>query len=152
MKPLQIAYPKRTFAGISMILDLNKDMCPGPLWDELNGAALAKINGIKLPRKFIGLEQYPHDFMETKRFTYSALVEVEANAKQPTGIVSVTLPSGDYLHFEAALETLPQDIPAAYEYCQKERLSIEYGFDYEDYLPMEPGAHTMPVRVCLKLK
>jgi len=145
MKYIITEYPERYYIGIELEngFTLGENNRIGTLWDEFLGDGMTLLNDVETLHDFIGLESYPPDFMETKRFDYFALVQTPTLIEEP-GFVSKKLPAGKYLSFEIPFTNITDEIHKCYQYAKEHQFKIHMGFDFEDYLKGEdygkPGA------------
>ncbi len=131
-------YETRYFAGIELEggIDLESDdrkKIP-QLWNEFFNTYVPKIPAVKEPNKFIGLEMYPLDFMETKNFYYYAMIQTDKLIEGTEGIVTKKLPKGKYISFPVEFDRIIEEIGKVYDYLKKEKIQVHMGFDVEDYL------------------
>lgn len=143
--------PTRLFYGESEIIDWNKDdnVPFGTVWTNTSESFNMKYyNSDHTP---IGLEIYPKDFMETKRFVYAALMPI--NQQEDLDKEKIyTVEEGKFIRFETTFGELTKGfIPKVYTYIQENNIPVDYGFDYEEY-PMEfdPEDPNSIVYVCMK--
>ena len=135
MKYSVTTYPERYFIGIELDngFALGENDRIGQLWDSFLKEDIQLLPHDQLLTKFIGLECYPPDFMETKRFDYFALVQTTTLMKQ-NGFVSKKLPAGQYISFEIAFDDVSTQIHKCYQYLAENNIKVHMGFDFEDYL------------------
>ncbi|MDT8336232.1 MAG: GyrI-like domain-containing protein [Candidatus Izemoplasmatales bacterium] len=142
-------YNTRYFAGIELIggLKVNTndyDKIPG-LWDDFREVYLHDIPNKVVPNRFIGLEMYRFDFMESKTLDYFALVEInELFDCEDDDLVTKKLPKGRYISFSIKHDDLMNEVERVYKYVEDEGLNVHLGFDVKEYLDTEdykfPGA------------
>lgn len=137
-------HPERFFIGIEFEGGITADQLPEipSLWESfMSDIQLLKQEPLK--KKFIGLECYPPDFMETNVMDYYAMVETESLVEHD-GFVSKRLPAGRYIEFDVRFDHLHEDIQIVYQYLKDHDITVHNTFDYEDYLEEEvydePGA------------
>jgi hypothetical protein len=137
-------HPERFFIGIEYEGGITSDMISQipTLWESfMSDIQLLKEEPLK--QKFVGLECYPPDFMETKVMDYYAMVETTSLIEHD-GFVSKRLPAGRYIEFDVQFDQLHDDMQRVYQYLKDENMAVHTTFDYEDYLAeenySEPGA------------
>jgi len=106
----------------------------GQLWSTFLNEDLKLLGDLEHLSKFIGLECYSPDVMETRMYDYFALIETSELVKRP-GFVSKKLPEGEYIFFEIEFDDIHQEIQKVYQYVKSKNINIHQGFDFEDYLP-----------------
>lgn len=127
--------PTRVYYGISEVIDLNStDNTPfGDIWSKTSEMFNMKYYNPEWPA--IGLELYPHNFMEIRKFTYSALMPVNDTEGLNQNRV-IRLKAGKFIRFETTfLELTKGFIPKVYEYISKNQIKVAYEYDYEEYPP-----------------
>lgn len=135
MKYIVRDYDDRFFIGLEHIPSIqngNTNEIPA-LWDTFLKKAYPELNQNTLKHRFIGLECYPPDFMETKEFDYFALVETN-NLIEEKGFVSKKLPKGKYISFEITFDNIHEEIKNVYQYIKEHKVDVHFGFDFEEYL------------------
>lgn len=152
MKYIITEYPERHYLGLKRDVNLNKpeEMCIGELWTSF----FKDFNKLPYTKgEMIGLELYPHDFQETKNFSYLALAPVDELTEMEE-YESITLPAGKYVKVEITVQQLFDGVtPKVYEFLQQSELEIDYGFDYEEYPEQIDMSNTESVMyIVLKLK
>lgn len=137
-------YPERYFIGIEFEGGVTPDKIANipSLWESfMSDIQLLKEEPLK--RKFIGLECYPPDFMETNIMDYYAMVETTTLIEHD-GFVSKRLPVGRFIEFDVRFDYLHNDMQQVYQYLKDHQIDVHNTFDYEDYLEDEvydqPGA------------
>ncbi len=134
-------FETRYFAGIELAdgISVNSnDKAKIPeLWNKFINKYLPEIENVMEPQKFIGLEIYPFDFMETKNFYYYAMVQTEKLIESKGEIVTKKLPKGKYISFPIKFDDIINEIGRVYAYIDKEGLNVHMGFDCEDYMATE---------------
>lgn len=145
MKFIKQNYENRYYIGLEHIpsVKIGEENQIKSLWDIFLSKGLKELSQEGLKHKFIGLECYAPDFMETKEFDYFALVETSELIKED-GFVSKKLPKGTYVKFEIDFDNIQKDIQSVYQYIKENKMNVHFGFDYEDYIKGEdytkPGA------------
>lgn len=131
-------YETRYFAGLELKGGINansNDKLKIPaLWDEFFEKYVPNIPDKNEPHKFIGLEIYPVDFMETKNFDYVAMVETKTLIEGKGEIVTKKLPKGKYISFPIKFDDIIVECGKVYKYVEGKKLNVHMGFDVEDYL------------------
>jgi len=135
---LKIAeYPERYFAGTQYqggVQTSSGDTLHIPkIWQTFFHQILPQIKNITDVPHFIGLEIYPEDFIQTRRFDYYAMVETKELVQLPN-IVSKTVPSGKYISFEIEFDRITDEIMLCYDYLNQHRIPYDMTFDFEDYI------------------
>ncbi len=132
-------YEVRYFAGIEYEggVQPNEPHSIPDLWDSLFHTHLSNITNIKQPSKFIGLECYPPDMMESNVFDYFALVQTYDLIEESEKIVTKKLPKGKYISFPIKFDDISNEIQKVYKYIKENNINVHYGFDFEDYLEGE---------------
>lgn len=134
MKYITKELPERYFIGLVGKFTPSKDVNMIPqLWNKLMNEDFELLKDVEKESKFIGLEAYPHDFMETHEFYYHALVQTKEKV-EVEGFETIVLQKGTYIFFEISFDTIKEDIPAIYSFIKENNININYAFDYEDYL------------------
>jgi len=145
MKYVKKDYEERYFIGVELEggVDFENQPKISELWDEFMTNDLSLLQEIDLGDNFIGLECYPPDFMETKKFDYYAMIQVPKLVKKD-GFVTKKLPKGTYIGFEVEFDHLFDQIQKVYAYVKEHNINVHMGFDFEHYLKGEdyskPGA------------
>jgi predicted transcriptional regulator YdeE len=145
MKYSVVDYDERFYIGVEFPGGVNLSQNPNisNFWNDFLRDDLPLLQDIPSKNLFIGLECYPPDFKDTHTFDYYALVETN-QLEHKDGFVSKKLPKGKYILFEIEFDDLMNEMQRAYQFAQKEKMPIHYGFDYEQYLMGEdytkPGA------------
>jgi predicted transcriptional regulator YdeE len=138
MKHFVKFYDTRYFIGIEkeggVALGSPNDL--NEFWNVFLNEDLKLLKSFIEPINVIGLDSYPPDFMETKRFDYYAMVETNTLLNQP-GFVSKKLPKGNYIVFQLSHDNLQEEIRQVYRYLKNSHISVHTGFDYEDFLNTE---------------
>lgn len=125
--------PARVYYGISEVIDLNSDENTpfGEIWDQTAKMFDMKYFNPKWPS--IGLEIYPENFMEIKKFTYSALYPVNDTEGLNQNRV-IRLKGGKFIRFETTFEELTKGfIPTVYKYINEHKIPVAFDYDYEEY-------------------
>lgn len=137
-------HPERFFIGIEFEGGVTPDMLHEipTLWESfMSDIQLLKEEPLK--QKFIGLECYPPDFMDSNVMDYYAMVETTSLIEH-NGFVSKKLPAGRYIEFDVQFDQLQQEMQRVYRYLKEHNIIVHNTFDYEDYLAeevySEPGA------------
>lgn len=145
--------PERLFYGEYAFIDLKRDDNEpfGAVWDRsAKSFDMKYFNPSYSP---IGLEMYPSDFMENRRFRYAALMPIKTKEGLDRKKI-VKLQPGRFICFEVRFGDFRNGItPKIYDYIMENNIPVEYGFDYEEY-PMEfdPNNPDSLVYVCLPYK
>jgi hypothetical protein len=133
MNQITRKYDERHYIGKSLTVNpkLNTHEIP-LLWNHLQ-EHLKNVTECKILHNYIGLEEYPNDFMETHTFTYSAMVEIDKYV-EIEGLYSRTLPKGTYISYEIEFDNIQSEIQKVYNHIKEKKLNIDYSFDFEDYM------------------
>ncbi len=128
-------YEERYFIGIEHVNGVTHGNFSGygKLWSVFLEEDIKLLNKDKILNKFIGLECYPPDFMDTKTFDYFALAETKELFFQP-GFTSKKLPKGTYILYPINFDDIVNEIKKVYQDIRARKENIHMGFDYEDYL------------------
>jgi hypothetical protein len=87
-----------------------------------------------MPLKYIGLEMYRFDFLESKTMDYFALVEIEKLFEiDDDEVVTKKLPKGRYISFSIDGSKLKDEVEKVYKYIEDEQINIHLGFDVKEY-------------------
>ncbi len=135
MKHIIQEYPERYYIGIELEngFALGENNRIGELWDSFLQDDIHLLPNDMKTTSFIGLECYPPDFMETKRFDYFAMMQTPVLIKQ-NGFATKKLPAGRYISFEIPFDHIVDSIHNCYKYIQEKGIKVHMGFDFEDYL------------------
>ncbi|MDD3129572.1 MAG: GyrI-like domain-containing protein [Candidatus Izemoplasmatales bacterium] len=149
-------YETRYYAGIELIGGLkaeSKDYDKLPdLWNDFRQVYLEDIPHKVVPNKFIGLEMYRFDFMESKTMDYFALVEITHLFDcDQEDVVTKKLPKGRYISFTINHDDLLDEVENVYEYIKQENINIHLGFDFKEYLNSE-NYQESGAKLCLSFK
>lgn len=128
------SYDTRYFIGVEKqggIL-LGKEENIETLWKEFISEDSTLLNHLVEPVHYIGLDCYPPDFKEEKRFDYFVMAEVTNKEKQ-AGFTLKKLPAGRYMIFQIPNEQVQTQIRKVYQYVNENNISVHMGFDYEDF-------------------
>lgn len=128
------SYATRYFIGVEKqggILLGNEENIE-TLWEEFIAEDITLLKNLVKPIHYIGLDCYPPDFKDEKRFDYFVMAEVNSKEKQP-GFVLKKLPEGRYMIFEIPNEQVQNQIRKVYQYVKENKISVHMGFDYEDF-------------------
>lgn len=145
MKFIKKEYEERYFIGVELEGGIDFESQPqiNELWHEFMNNDLKLLGNVDMMNQFIGLECYPPDMMETKKFDYYAMVQVEKLIKHP-GFVTKKLPKGTYINFQVEFDRLHDEIQQVYAYIKEQKINVHMGFDVELYTPgvdySKPGA------------
>ncbi|AIO18526.1 Bacterial transcription activator, effector binding domain [Candidatus Izimaplasma bacterium HR1] len=145
--------PSRVYYGISEVIDLNSDENTpfGDIWDKT--AKMFDMKYFNPEWSAIGLEIYPYNFLEIRKFTYSALMPINSTEGLNQNRV-IRLKAGKYIRFETTFVELTKGfIPKVYKYIQENNIPVAFEFDYEEYPP--EFNHSNPnstVYVCFEYK
>jgi predicted transcriptional regulator YdeE len=126
-------HDERYFIGIEFAGGVTPDQMDGipRLWEDFM-KDITLLADAPLVRKYIGLECYPPDFIETKTMDYYALVQTKTLIHRD-GFVSKRLPAGDYIEFLVEFDDLPRQFETVYRYLRDHEIRCHSTFDYEDY-------------------
>ncbi len=131
-------FETRYFAGLELDGGVNansSDKLKIPaLWDDFFKKYVQNIPDKTEPHKFIGLEIYPYDFMETKNFDYYAMIETNTLIEGRGEIVTKKLPKGKYISFPIKFDDITNEVGKVYKFMETQDLKVHMGFDVEDYL------------------
>lgn len=127
--------PSRVYYGLSEVIDLNSG-------DNTPYAEIWSKSGQHFDMKYynpdwssIGLEMYPHNFMEIRKYTYSALYPVNSTEGLNQNRV-IRIPAGKFIRFETTFGELVKGfIPKVYNYIRENNIKVSYEYDYEEYPP-----------------
>ncbi|MGE4571571.1 MAG: GyrI-like domain-containing protein [Candidatus Izemoplasmatales bacterium] len=149
-------FETRYYAGIEMIggFKIGSDdhlKLPG-LWEELENLYMSEIPNKITPLRFIGLEIYRFDFMESKTVDYYAMVQTDGLVEvDEENLVTKKLPKGKYIMFPINKKDLKNEIKKVYKYVENEDLNVHLGFHVEDYQD-ESGSHFNNQKLYLSFK
>ncbi|MDA3931096.1 MAG: effector binding domain-containing protein [Tenericutes bacterium] len=137
MKYIVKDFDTRYFAGIELLggFKINSDdqkKIPG-LWEEFENVYLDDIPQKIEPMRYIGLEIYRFDFMETKTVDYYAMVETDGLIEVEENLVTKKLPKGKYVMFPIKKADIKNEIKKVYRYVENEDMNVHLGFHVEDY-------------------
>lgn len=127
--------PSRVYYGLSEVIDLNTDENTpfAEIWSKSSEKFDMKYYNPKWPS--IGLEMYPHNFMEIRKFTYSALYPINDTEGLNQNRI-IRLPAGKFIRFETTFEELVKGyVRKVYEYIKENHIKVSYQYDYEEYPP-----------------
>ncbi|MCF7925523.1 MAG: effector binding domain-containing protein [Candidatus Izimaplasma sp.] len=146
-------YDTRYFAGIEKEggITVGKTEDLSAFWEVFLDEDLALLSGIKSPLNIIGLDCYPPDFKDQKKFDYYAMVEILDPTEQ-SGFVIKKLPKGEYILFKISNENVQDEIRKVYQYIKQAKIKIHPGFDYEDFITTNKDIETAEVYFVLKLE
>lgn len=125
--------PSRVYYGLGEEIDLNSnENTPfAEIWNKSAEMFDMKYFNPKWPS--IGLEKYSRDFMETRKFTYSALFPVNSIEGLNKELI-VKIPAAKFIRFETTFEELTKGfIPTVYKYINENQVPVAFDFDYEEY-------------------
>jgi len=132
-------YEIRYFAGIELIGGFkvgseDHKKIPG-LFEELENVYLSDIESKKEPFKYVGLEIYRFDFMESKMVDYFAMVETKGliEVSEEDNLVTKKLPQGKYIMFPINKANMASEIKKVYRYVEEEDINVHLGFHVELY-------------------
>lgn len=98
---------------------------------------MESINNINEPRSFIGLNCYPPGFRKADGYDYYALIETKILNNVKEGISTKKLPQGNYIVFTIKFANIREETNKIYKYINENKLPVNYGFDYEEYIQSE---------------
>lgn len=125
--------PARVFYGTSEVIDLNTtENTPfQAIWSKSSEDFDMKYYDPDFSS--IGLEIYPYNFMEIRKFTYSALFPVVTTEGLNQNKV-IRLEPGKFIRFETTFEELTKGfIPKVYQYIREQGIPVAFEYDYEEY-------------------
>lgn len=107
-----------------------------PPWMDLF-KNIERINNIKEPRSFIGLNCYPPGFKKADGYDYFAMIQTELPNNVPESVSTKKLPAGTYIVFRIAFGKIREETNKIYKYINDKQLNVNFGFDYEEYIQSE---------------
>lgn len=153
MKYIIKDYPERYYLGIEHLGGIKVGI-PNTIsktWDEFFEKDYKFIEDVKDGGKFIGLECYPMDFLESKELDYFVLCEVTSIVHKE-GFISKKIPAGRYMCFSINYSNIPKEIAKVHKYIKDNNIKVSYSFDYEEYLSSQDYTKKGSIlNFCLKL-
>ncbi|MFK5883213.1 MAG: GyrI-like domain-containing protein [Candidatus Izemoplasma sp.] len=153
MKYIIKNYPERYYLGIEHLggITIGKPNSITKTWKDFFDNDLNFIEDIKDGGKFVGLECYPIDFLETKQLDYFVLCEVKSVIHKE-GFISKKIPAGKYICFSINYNDIPKEIVKVHQHIKENDIKVSYSFDYEEYLSSQDYTKKGSIlNFCLKL-